>query len=229
MIAMIMAPSIEAPGILVTWLSIPPHSIANGSDVSLPLDTITTNHSQTNAQLTNIIQAPSLTNKGLFFLFSFLCFLLLLRVVSFNDFHPILRIFPMYYWLRLYFWYFVFCIETVFCTFVFVFWIEVFLYFVLLYLCFAAQMISTPSSAWCPRCIDYWTDGMRLSHPFVFCLTTCSTYHPYWLSISMIIINAKCSTYLPSILIIWLTLISISIYKYARLVCFCILNRIFYI
>ena len=97
MIAMIMAPSIEAPGILVTWLSIPPHSIANGSDVSLPLDTITTNHSQTNAQLTNIIQAPSLTNKGLFFLFSFLCFLLLLRVVSFNDFHPILRIFPMYY------------------------------------------------------------------------------------------------------------------------------------
>ena len=45
----------------------------------------------------------------------------------------------------------------------------------------------------------------------------------------MIIINAKCSTYLPSILIIWLTLISISIYKYARLVCFCILNinRIF--
>ena len=97
MIAMIMAPSIEAPGILVTWLSIPPHPIANGSDVSLPLDTITTNHSQTNAQLTNIIQAPSLTNKGLFFLFSFLCFLLLLRVVSFNDFHPILRIFPMYY------------------------------------------------------------------------------------------------------------------------------------
>ena len=83
MIAMIMAPSIEAPGILVTWLSIPPHSIANGSDVSLPLDTITTNHSQTNAQLTNIIQAASLTNKGLFFLYSFLCFLLLLVTICY--------------------------------------------------------------------------------------------------------------------------------------------------